>query len=96
MVQQARQRYFERLKEAQEKYPNSEGYENHHFVPVYLGGPQNGKTFRIPTAYHKAITQEFRERWNYGQGEPSPAQLQEILVQVYSRYPIPQLVGIEP
>jgi hypothetical protein len=95
-VLQARQLYSQRLKEAQERYPNSEGYENHHFVPRYLGGPENGRTFRIPTAYHKAITQEFRGIWKYGQGEPSPAQLQEILVQVYSKYPIPQLVGIEP
>ncbi len=96
VVLQARQLYFQRLKEAQERYPNSAGYENHHFVPRYLKGPPDGKTFRIPTAYHKAITQEFRERWPYGQRPPNPEQLQDILVRVYSRYPIPQLVGIEP
>lgn len=56
----------------------------------------NAGTFRIPTAYHKAITQEFRRRWPYGTKEPSANELRELLVQVYSRYPIPQLVGIEP
>jgi hypothetical protein len=96
VVLQARQLYFQRLKQAQEKYPNSEGYQDHHFVPIYLGGPENGRTFRIPTAYHKAITQAFRERWKYGQDKPSAKQLQMILVETYSAYPIPQLVGIEP
>jgi hypothetical protein len=96
VVLQARQLYVQRLKEAQERYPNSEGYENHHFVPLYMGGPKDGKTYRIPTAYHKAITQAFRERWKYRQGHPRPERLQEILVQVYSQYPIPQLIGIEP
>ncbi len=96
VVLQARQLYFQRLKEAQEKYPNSVGYENHHFVPLYLGGPQNGTTFRIPTAYHKAMTQAFRGRWGYGREKPSPQELQELLIRVYSSYPIPQLIGIEP
>ncbi len=96
MVLQARQLYFQRLKEAQEKYPNSAGYEKHHFVPRYLDGPKDGKTFRIPTAYHKAITQAFRRRWGYRQGKPSPEELQLILIEVYSKYPIPQLIGIEP
>lgn len=68
VVLQARQLYVQRLKEAQERYPNSAGYENHHFVPRYLNGPKDGKTFRIPTAYHKAITQAFRRRWAYRQG----------------------------
>jgi hypothetical protein len=98
VVLRARQLYFQRLKEAQERYPESEGYHNHHFVPKYLGGPENGRTFRIPVAYHKAITREFRRQWEHGnpKGKPSPAQLQQILVEVYSAYPIPQLVGIEP
>ncbi|MFP2913746.1 hypothetical protein ACLESD_53955, partial [Pyxidicoccus sp. 3LFB2] len=40
VVLQARQTYYQRLKEAQAKYPNSPGYENHHLIPRYLGGPK--------------------------------------------------------
>lgn len=97
VVLQARQSYFQRLKEAQAKYPNSPGYENHHLIPLYLGGPKNGQTYRLPTAYHKAITQAFRQEWQYGQGErPGPQRLTGILVRVYAQYPIPQLIGITP
>lgn len=97
VVLQARQTYYQRLKEAQATYPNSSGYENHHLIPIYLGGPKNGQTYRLPTAYHKAITQEFRLAWQYGQGaRPKPPQLQKILIRVYSKYPIPQLIGITP
>jgi hypothetical protein len=96
VVEQARKLYRERLAEAQARYPNSDGYEDHHFVPRYLGGANNGQKYRLPTAYHKAVTQAFREEWHYGQDRPDPRQLQDILIRVYSRYPIPQLVGIEP
>lgn len=34
VVLQARQLYQQRLKEAQAKYPNSPGYENHHLIPM--------------------------------------------------------------
>ncbi|MFP2913733.1 hypothetical protein ACLESD_53880, partial [Pyxidicoccus sp. 3LFB2] len=74
----------------------SPGYENHHLIPRYLGGPKGGQTYRLPTAYHKAVTQAFRQEWRYGQAQPSPQRLTDILVRVYSRYPIPQLVGITP
>ncbi len=96
VVLQARQAYVQRLKEAQAKYPNSSGYENHHLIPRYLGGQKNGQTYRLPTAYHKAITQAFRRERAYGSGSPSPQDLQKILVRVYSQYPIPQLIGITP
>ncbi|MCY0997159.1 hypothetical protein OWM54_08380 [Myxococcus sp. MISCRS1] len=97
VVLQARQLYQQRLKEAQATYPNSLGYENHHLIPMYLGGPANGQTYRLPTAYHKAITQAFRRKWEYGQGRrPEPQRLQDIMIEVYSQYPIPQLIGIEP
>ena len=97
VVLQARQLYFQRLKEAQAKYPNSLGYENHHLIPMYLGGLKNGQTYRLPTAYHKAITQAFRAKWAYGQGKkPDPQKLQDIMIEVYAVYPIPQLIGIEP
>jgi hypothetical protein len=96
VVIQARQLYQQRLKEAQAAYPNSPGYENHHLIPKYLGGPKNGQTYRLPTAYHKAITQAFRRQWQYGQPRPDPQQLTDILVRVYAQYPIPQLIGITP
>jgi len=97
LVLQARQAYSQRLKQAQATYPNSPGYENHHLIPLYLGGPKDGQTYRLPTAYHKAITRAFRQEWQYGQGvTPSPQQLTDILVRVYAQYPIPQLIGITP
>ncbi len=96
MVRQARELYYQRLAEARERYPNAEGYENHHFVPSYLGGSPQGKTYRLPKAYHYAITRAFRENWPYGQGRPEPKQQMDILIKVYSRYPIPQLIGIDP
>ncbi|WP_223758160.1 hypothetical protein [Myxococcus sp. RHSTA-1-4] len=96
VVLQARQTYYQRLKEAQATYPNSSGYENHHLIPMYLGGPKNGQTYRLPIAYHKAITQAFRQEWRYGQRRPNPQELTDILVQVYAKYPIPQLIGITP
>ncbi|MFP2913731.1 hypothetical protein ACLESD_53870 [Pyxidicoccus sp. 3LFB2] len=65
-------------------------------IPRYLGGPKNGQTYRLPTAYHKAVTQAFRRERSYGSGSPTPQDLQKILVRVYSRYPIPQLIGITP
>lgn len=83
--------------EAQAHYPNSTGYQEHHFVPLYLGGTSGGVTYRLPAAYHQAITQEFRRLWPYGQRDkPNPAQLLEIMIKVYSKYPIPHLVGINP
>lgn len=96
VVMQARQTYYQRLKEAQATYPNSPGYENHHLIPRYLGGAKNGQTYRLPTAYHKAITQAFRQERQYGQPRPEPQELTRILERVYSRYPIPQLIGITP
>jgi len=97
LVLQARQTYSQRLKQAQATYPNNPGYENHHLIPLYLGGPKDGQTYRLPTAYHKAITQAFRRKWEYGQGRrPDPQKLQDLMIEVYAQYPIPQLIGIEP
>lgn len=96
-VHQARTRYFEALKEAQVRYPAHQGYQNHHLVPIYLGGARDGVTYRLQSAYHQAITQEFRSKWSYGQGKmPTAERRQEILLEVYSKYPIPQLIGITP
>lgn len=64
---------------------------------MYLGGPQSGVTYRIPTAYHKMITRAFRKAWGYDRRDfPKPDQLQKILLTVYSQFPIPQLIGINP
>jgi hypothetical protein len=43
LVEQTRQLYFQRLAEAQARYPNSTGYEEHHAVPKYLGGGVRGR-----------------------------------------------------
>jgi len=96
VVEQARQLYRQRLTEVQARYPDSQGYQYHHAVPIYMGGNAKGPTYRLPTAYHQAITQEFRREWPYGQEPPRPLQLAEIMMRVYSKYPIPQLIGIEP
>jgi hypothetical protein len=93
---QAQDLYYQRLKEARASYPEAKGYENHHFIPRYLGGDPKGQTYWLPKAYHIAMTQAFRQRWEYGRERPAPQELREILVYVYSRYPIPQLIGIEP
>jgi hypothetical protein len=96
-VQLARERYFQALQEARSRYPGHQGYQEHHFIPIYLGGPRKGVTYRLQAAYHQAITQEFRRLWSYGRGElPRPAELQGLLTEVYSRYPIPQLIGLTP
>jgi hypothetical protein len=96
-VQQAQQQYYRKLAEAQARYPKHQGYHHHHAVPMYLGGPKEGMTYRIPAAYHEAITQAFRQRWPYGREEPPrPQELLRILAEVYSEYPIPQLIGIMP
>jgi len=96
LVEQARQLYRQRLIEVQQRYPNSQGYQYHHAIPIYMGGTAKGPTYRLPTAYHQAITQEFRREWPYNQEPPPTQQLAEIMLRVYSKYPIPQLIGIEP
>ncbi|WP_375771153.1 hypothetical protein NR798_09720 [Archangium gephyra] len=96
-VQAARDLYQQRLADAQVAFPNSAGYQDHHLIPVYLGGPQTGVTYRIPTAYHKMITRAFRKEWGYDRpGYPKAERLQQILLTVYSQFPIPQLIGINP
>lgn len=96
-VQWARERYAKALQDARARYPAQQGYQEHHFIPLYLGGPRNGVTYRLQAAYHQAITQEFRRLWSYGRGElPRPEELQGLLTEVYSKYPIPQLIGLTP
>ncbi len=98
--EEARHRYFQKLKEAQARYPKHHGYHQHHVIPKFLGGKSSGETVRLPAAYHEAITQAFRREWSYSQSasgkKPDSSKLLEILTTVYSEYPIPQLIGITP
>ncbi|MDC0711336.1 hypothetical protein POL68_22895 [Stigmatella sp. ncwal1] len=96
VLAQTRQLYWKRLGEAKALYPHSAGYQNHHVIPMYLGGLMQGTTYRLPTAYHKAITQAFRQEWRYGRSRPNAEELMGLITRVYSKYPIPQLIGIEP
>lgn len=96
-VQAARDLYYQRLASARALYPNSQGYQDHHLIPVYLGGARTGKTYRIPTAYHKLLTRAFRKEWGYDKTRPpNPEERLAIMLKVYSQYPIPQLIGINP
>jgi len=91
-----RERYWKWKAEAERLYPGKVGlYEEHHFWPQYLGGPPNGKTFRVPAPYHQLITNAFREQHPYGRPTPSVEEAQGIMLKVYSKYPIPQLIGIQ-
>lgn len=81
--------------EAERLYPEKVGqYQDHHFWPLYLGGPRDGKTYRIPSPYHQLITNAFRSRNPYGQEPLSREAAMKIMTEVYSEYPIPQLIGI--
>ena len=94
--QTLRERYWRMKAEAERLYPNKVGqYEEHHLWPRYMGGPADGARYRVPAPYHQLITNAFRQRWNYGQGIPKEEVAKEIMLKVYSEYPIPQLIGIE-
>ena len=78
------------VKSAQKLYPNKAGkIELHHITPKYLGGAKNGPLVPLDGAYHQVITNEFRALWPYGKGVPSATELQNIMKQVYSKYPLP-------
>lgn len=78
------------VKAAQELYPNKAGkIEVHHITPKYLGGAKNGPLVPLDASYHQVITNEFRALWPYGKGVPSATELQNIMKQVYSKYPLP-------
>lgn len=90
-----RDRYWRLKAEAERLYPDKVGrFEEHHFWPRYLGGPANGRTFKVSAPYHQLITNEFRRKWDYGQGAPNREEAQRIMMEVYSEFPIPQLIGI--
>jgi len=78
------------IKAAQEQYPGKAGnIELHHVFPKYLGGSVSGTVVAIDAAYHQVITNEFRALWAYGQGAPVLQRAQEIMQQVYNKFPLP-------
>jgi hypothetical protein len=82
------------VRAAQETYPKLKGKTQlHHITPKYLGGAKNGPTVPLDAAYHQIITNEFRALWGYGKGVPSATELQNIMKQVYSKYPLPPNSG---
>ncbi len=95
LVRTLQDRYRTLLREAERLYPEKVGrHEEHHFWPLYLGGPKNGTTFRIPATYHQLLTNAFRALHPYGSPRPSEQRAQEIMLKVYSQFPIPQQIGI--
>jgi hypothetical protein len=82
--------YDDLVAAAQDAYPGKAGdIELHHITPKYLGGDPDGPLVPLDAAYHQQITNEFRNLWPYGGPQPSPAQLEEIMQQVYQKYPLP-------
>ncbi|RJP24975.1 MAG: hypothetical protein C4520_03080 [Candidatus Abyssobacteria bacterium SURF_5] len=75
------------------KYASKIGkVEWHHLIPRYLGGPANGLKVRVDAVYHQLITNEFRRAWAYGQGMPAAEQVQEIVMKVYKKYPVDDII----
>ncbi len=78
------------VRSAQRQYPNKAGrIEQHHVTPKYLGGDAKGPLVPLDGAYHQQIANEFRRLHPYGSQKPSPERLQEIMRQVYDKYPLP-------
>jgi hypothetical protein len=53
-----------------------------------------GVTVPATSGYHQLITNAFRKRWPYGSAAAHPEELQRIMLEVDTAYPIPQLIGI--
>ncbi|HZH78795.1 MAG TPA: hypothetical protein VEY88_22390 [Archangium sp.] len=87
----ARENFDKGQIEARAAFPHLSGKpkQKHHLHPKYLGGHENGPTVDVDPAYHQLITNAFRREHPYGQEIPSPAQQQELMRKVYSKYPLP-------
>lgn len=95
LLRAQQERYWRLKAEAEKSYPEKVGrYEAHHLWPLYMGGPPNGATYRIPAPYHQLLTNAFRHKWPYGQDRPNEQKARQILLEVYSEFPIPQLIDI--
>ena len=82
--------YEDLVAAAQDAYPTKAGkIELHHITPKYLGGDPEGPLVPLDAAYHQQITNEFRNLWPYGGPQPSTAQLEEMMQQVYQKFPLP-------
>lgn len=70
-------------------YPNKAGkIELHHITPQYLGGPKSGVLMPLDGAYHQQITNEFRKLVPYPASNLSPAEVNKVMTQVYTKYPL--------
>jgi hypothetical protein len=87
----ARTLFNQRMGEAQKQFPHLYGKpkQEHHVHPIYLGGPKNGPTVELDPAYHQLVTNAFRKQHPYGQPPPTTDELQKILRDVYTQYPLP-------
>ena len=82
--------YEETVKAAEKLYPKKCGkFEDHHKHPIYLRGDPKGPTVRLPAAYYQLITNMFRQLAPYGQPALDTQSVQNIVMQVYSKYPLP-------
>lgn len=81
--------YQQALVQAYKMYPNKAGkIEYHHPLPKYMGGDPNQKLIPLDAAYHQMITNEFRNKWSYGQQYPTYEKALEYARQIYSKYPL--------
>jgi hypothetical protein len=77
------------------------GLENHHIYPLYLGGDPKGWLSRIPTPYHRPITNEIRHAYPYGEKYPIhdpkfQKQVKGTLRDILKKYPLPKDSLIPP
>jgi RHS repeat-associated protein len=78
------------IAQARSQYPKLAGiYQYHHIFPKYLGGSSNEGIVMVDAAYHQVITNAFRSLWTYGGGKPALDVAQQIIIEVYSLYPLP-------
>jgi RHS repeat-associated protein len=82
--------YPELVNDAKKRYPKkADKIENHHIIPIYLGGSPSGPTVPLNAAYHQDITNACRRLWPYDGLKPGREKLIQILDDVYSKYPLP-------
>ena len=51
--------------------------------------PARGVTVRLDAAYHRYITNAFQDTWKWRWGRPSLDMVKKIMIQVYTKYPLP-------
>jgi RHS repeat-associated protein len=90
LVHNASQTYDEMIAAARNLYPKKTGYEMHHVIPKYVGGPPDGLRVQLEAAFHQTVTNWWRKNWAYGQKlKPSPEKLDELMQQFRDHFPIP-------